>query len=297
MKMCLYIYINRYMDKWIYRYAYIRIYHYICMCIYMYTFPYTHVYLVFNQSICLIFSESGSFQAEIGKPGIHNPGPGQVFKLRFVQSRTQKHDVTMWRNRDICTKFQENRHIFGSTKKNFLGTWQRHIETGMWCDVTKMWRHIISSPSLTQNKVQVLGKFRLGTTHNLSICLSFNLFIYLYPSTICILCMHILSMPLLHVNTTRHYVLKRSMQRQFRAKFLFWCFKKSPRYVHMYTHTYIYTYTYVNWRTFSYMYTCVHAYLCTHGPMCMCMYTSIYIYMYVYVYMYMYLPRYIYIYM
>ena len=70
----------------------------------------------------------------------------------------------MWRNRHICTKFQENRHIFGSTKNKNLKTWQRHIEPGMWRNLTKMWRHIISSPSLTQTQVQVLGKFRLGTT-------------------------------------------------------------------------------------------------------------------------------------
>ena len=31
-------------------------------------------------------------------------------------------------------------------------------------NVTKMWRRIISSPYLTQTQVQVLGKFRLGTT-------------------------------------------------------------------------------------------------------------------------------------
>jgi len=29
---------------------------------------------------------SGSFQAEIEKPGTQNPGPGQVFKLRFIPS-------------------------------------------------------------------------------------------------------------------------------------------------------------------------------------------------------------------
>jgi len=52
-------------------------------------------------------------------------------KPRFVPSRTQKNDVTMWRNRHICTKFQENRYIFGSTKKNFFETWQRHIEPRM----------------------------------------------------------------------------------------------------------------------------------------------------------------------
>jgi len=60
---------------------------------------------------------SGSFQAGIGKPATQNPGPGQVLKLCFVPSRTQKNDVMMWRNRHICAKFQENRHIFGSTKK------------------------------------------------------------------------------------------------------------------------------------------------------------------------------------
>ena len=104
-------------------------------------------------------SVSGSFQAEIGKPGTQNPGPVQVFKLRFVPSRTQKNDVTMWRNRHICTKFQENRHTFGSAKNNFFKTWQRHIEPAMWCFVTKMWRHMFSSPSLTQTQVHVLGNF------------------------------------------------------------------------------------------------------------------------------------------
>jgi len=64
----------------------------------------------------------------------------------------------MWRNRHICTKFQENRHIFGSTKKNFFETWHRHIEPGMWRNVTEMWRHIISWPSLIQTQVQVLKK-------------------------------------------------------------------------------------------------------------------------------------------
>jgi len=54
----------------------------------------------------------------------------------------------MWRNRHICTKFQENRHIFGSTKKNFFETWQHHIEPGMWRFVTKIWHDIFSSPSL-----------------------------------------------------------------------------------------------------------------------------------------------------
>jgi len=110
---------------------------------------------------------------QIRKPGTQtrkprNPGPGQILKLCFVPSRTQKYDVTMWRNpsRHICTKFQENRHISGSTIKNSFETWQRHIEPGMWRNVTKMWRHIISSPSLTQTQVQVLGKFRLGTTLN-----------------------------------------------------------------------------------------------------------------------------------
>jgi len=38
---------------------------------------------------------SGSFQARIGKPGTQNPGPGQVLKLCFVPSQTQKNDVTM----------------------------------------------------------------------------------------------------------------------------------------------------------------------------------------------------------
>jgi len=108
-----------------------------------------------------------SFQAGIGKPGTQNPGPGQVLKTCFVPSRNQKNDATMWRNRHICTKFQENLIIFGSTKKSFFETWQRHIEPGMWRNVTKMWRHIISSPSLTQTQVQVLRKFRLGTTLNL----------------------------------------------------------------------------------------------------------------------------------
>ena len=67
----------------------------------------------------------------------------QVFKFRFVPSRTQKNDVTVWRNRHICTKFQENHHIFGSAQKNFFfETCQCPIESGMWCFVTKMWRHI-----------------------------------------------------------------------------------------------------------------------------------------------------------
>jgi len=65
-----------------------------------------------------------------------DPGPGQVLKLCFVPSRTQKNDVTMWWNCHICTKFQENRHIFGSTEKNFFETWQR--QSNLECD--KMWR-------------------------------------------------------------------------------------------------------------------------------------------------------------
>jgi len=118
-----------------------------------------------KKACCLrSWSVSGSFQAEIGKPGTQNPGPVQVFKLRFVPSRTQKNDVTMWRNRHICTKFRENRHIFGSTKNNFFETWQRHIEPAIWRFVTKMWRHMFSSPSLTQIQVQVLRKFRLEKT-------------------------------------------------------------------------------------------------------------------------------------
>ena len=85
---------------------------------------------------------------QIRKPGTQkprNPGPGQILKLCFVPSRTQKYDVTTWRNpsRHICTKFQENRHISGSTIKNSFETWQRHIEPGMWRNVTKMWHHII----------------------------------------------------------------------------------------------------------------------------------------------------------
>ena len=70
----------------------------------------------------------------------------------------------MWRNRHICTKFLENRHIFGSTKKNFFETLKCHIKAGMWHFVTKMWLHIFSSPSLTQTQAQALGKFRPGTT-------------------------------------------------------------------------------------------------------------------------------------
>ena len=59
-----------------------------------------------------LYPKSGSFLAGIGKPGTQDSGPGQVLKLCFVPSRTQKFNVTMWRNRHICTKFQENRHIF-----------------------------------------------------------------------------------------------------------------------------------------------------------------------------------------
>jgi len=44
----------------------------------------------------------------------------RFLKPRFVPSRTQKNVVTAWRNRHICTKFQGDRHIFGSTKKNFF---------------------------------------------------------------------------------------------------------------------------------------------------------------------------------
>jgi len=78
-----------------------------------------------------------------------NPG----FKPRFVPSRPQENGVTMWRNRHICTKFQENRHIFGSTKKIFFETWRRHIEPGIWRFVTKMWCHSFLSPSHNQNQV------------------------------------------------------------------------------------------------------------------------------------------------
>jgi len=81
------------------------------------------------------------------------PAPAQVFKPRFVPSRTKENDVTMWQNRHICTKFQENRHIVGRTKKRNFETRQRHIEPGMWCFVTKMWRHSFSSPSHTENQV------------------------------------------------------------------------------------------------------------------------------------------------
>ena len=57
-------------------------------------------------------------------------------------------------------------HFWKYYKKKFE-TWQRHIEPGFWRNVTRMWRCIISSLSLTSTQVQtvqVLGKFRLGTT-------------------------------------------------------------------------------------------------------------------------------------
>jgi len=74
---------------------------------------------------------SESFQAGIGKPGTQHPWPCLVLKLCFAPNRTQKNNVTMWRNRHICTKFQENCLISGSTKTNFFETWQYHIEPGV----------------------------------------------------------------------------------------------------------------------------------------------------------------------
>ena len=65
-----------------------------------------------------------------------NPGPNQVLKTYFVPSRTQKNDVTIWRNRRICTKFQENRHIFGSTKNKNLKPGS--VTSNLKCD--EMWR-------------------------------------------------------------------------------------------------------------------------------------------------------------
>ena len=75
----------------------------------------------------------GSFQDEIGKPGTQNPGPGHVFKSMFVPSRTQKNDVMMSRNRHICTKFQENRHIFEVLKKTFSKPGS--VTSNLECDV------------------------------------------------------------------------------------------------------------------------------------------------------------------
>ena len=83
-----------------------------------------------------LLSAWGLFQAEIGKPGTQNPGPGQVFKLWFVPRRTQKNDMMMWRNRHICTKFQENRLVFGSTKIN--KSKPSSVTSNLECDV--LWR-------------------------------------------------------------------------------------------------------------------------------------------------------------
>jgi len=46
--------------------------------------------------------------------------------------------MMMWRNRQICTRFQEKRHIFGRSNF-FFDTWQRPIKPGMWHFVTNMW--------------------------------------------------------------------------------------------------------------------------------------------------------------
>ena len=97
-----------------------------------------------------------------------NPGPGQVFKPRFVPSRIQK----MTWPRHICAKFQgKKRYIFGSIKENFSET---SVEASYrtwnvtFCDENVIHFCSISSPSPTQNQVYVLGIFRLGTTLTLS---------------------------------------------------------------------------------------------------------------------------------
>jgi len=85
----------------------------------------------------------GLLQAGIGKNWNPEPrtwpGVEALILLGSVESRTQKNDEMMWQNCHICTKFQENHHIFGNNKKNCFETWQRHTKPGMWRFVTITW--------------------------------------------------------------------------------------------------------------------------------------------------------------
>ena len=81
----------------------------------------------------------GSFQAKIEKPGTQNPGPGQVFKLSFVSSRTQKNNVRMWRNRHICTKFRKIVTFLEVIKTTYSKPGSVTSNLAQWkCDV--LWR-------------------------------------------------------------------------------------------------------------------------------------------------------------
>ena len=86
-----------------------------------------------------------SFQAGIGKPGTQNLA--RFWNSVLFQAEPRRMNVTMWRNRLICTKFQENRHIFGSTIKKIRNLTASHRTWNVTkCDENVTSYHFVTVP-------------------------------------------------------------------------------------------------------------------------------------------------------
>ena len=117
-------------------------------------------------------ARSGSQGRHGSKPKLENWNRTQDLLQTQVCSKPIP-EKWIWRCGEIVTFVPSSRKIvtfFEVLKKTFFETWQHYTEPGMWHFVTKIWRHIFSSPSLTQSQVKVLGKLRLAMT--LSVCLA-----------------------------------------------------------------------------------------------------------------------------